>query len=160
MKKTQDTRNIVIGQWGLSPLQSKHLGTSHSSPNSHQLPCPILLNLINGLKSRLFQSFSFWEKPEVTGHQVWAIGGWVTWVIWCLVKKLHTIRDAWAGTLLSWRSSQSPTRAFWIIQIVSTEERSSLMQSLMQIHCSTQSFWMWQPHSTHTYTMASTASID
>ena len=29
--------------------------------------------------------------------------------------------------------------AFWIIQIVSTEERSNLMQNLMQIHCSTRS---------------------
>ena len=30
--------------------------------------------------------------------------------------------------------------AFCIIQIVSVEEWSSLMQNLMQIHCSTQSF--------------------
>ena len=54
---------------------SRHLRASHNFPNCHQLPHCILLNLINGLKSRLFQSFSFWEKPEVTGHQIWAVAG-------------------------------------------------------------------------------------
>ena len=34
--KTQET--LYIGQWCLSPLQSRCLGTSHSSPNLHQLP--------------------------------------------------------------------------------------------------------------------------
>ena len=31
--------------------------------------------------------FSFREKPEVTGCQIWALG--VTWVIWCFTKKLQ-----------------------------------------------------------------------
>ena len=39
--------------------------------------------------------------------------------------------------------------AFWIIQIFSVEECTNLRQNLMQICCSTQSFWMWQSHSTH-----------
>ena len=34
--KIQET--LYIGQWHFSPLQTRHLGTSHSSPNSHQLP--------------------------------------------------------------------------------------------------------------------------
>ena len=39
--------------------------------------------------------------------------------------------------------------AFWIIQIVSVQECSSLKQNLMHIGSSTHSvFWMWQPHST------------
>ena len=42
---------LGIGQWCLSPLQCRHLGTSYSSPNHHQLPCCIFLNLINYLKS-------------------------------------------------------------------------------------------------------------
>ena len=46
---------------------------------------------------------------------------------------------------------------FWIIQIVSAGECSSLMQHLMKIHCSTCSFWMWQPHSTHAHSTTSTA---
>ena len=65
-KKIQDTRNIVHRIIHLSPLQSRHLGTSHSSPsvsstvqklcktlcgNRHQLPRLIFLNLIENLKS-------------------------------------------------------------------------------------------------------------
>ena len=49
---------------------------------------------------------------------------------------------------------------FWIIWIVSVEECSSLTQNLMQIHCSTQSFLMWWPHSTHAHSMASTTATD
>ena len=33
--KVQET--LHIGQWSLTPLQSRHLWTSHSSPNCHQL---------------------------------------------------------------------------------------------------------------------------
>ena len=46
--------------------------------------------------------------------------------------------------------------AFWITWIVSMEECSSLLQNLTQIHCSSHSFWMWQPHSRHAHSMAST----
>ena len=49
--KIQET--LYIEQWCLSPLQSRHLGTSHSSPNHHQLPLHIFLNLINSLKSKV-----------------------------------------------------------------------------------------------------------
>ena len=41
--------------------------------------------------------------------------------------------------------------ASWIIWIVSVEKCSSLRQNLMQICCSTCSFWMRQPHSAHAY---------
>ena len=99
---------LYMGQWCLSPLQSRHLGTSHSSSNHHLLPRRIFLNFINGLKSLPFQRwFLFWEKPKVTGHQIWAVGVWVTWVIWCFTKKLCMRHDARAGTLSSW-SCQSP----------------------------------------------------
>ena len=37
---------LYIRQWRLSLLQSRHLGTSLSSPNCYQLPCRIILNLI------------------------------------------------------------------------------------------------------------------
>ena len=67
---------LYIGQWRLSPLQSRYLGTSHCSLILHGLSCLIFLNLINSLKSLPFQRwFYFWEKPEVTGHQIWAVGG-------------------------------------------------------------------------------------
>ena len=45
--------------------------------------------------------------PEVAGRQIWAVGGWVTWVIWCFSQKLCTRCDVWAGVLLWW-SCQSP----------------------------------------------------
>ena len=81
-----------LEQWYLSPLQSTPLGTSHTYPsvpstfqnslkspffrNRHQLPRRILLNLVCGLKSPPFQwQFQFREKPEVTGSQIWAVGG-------------------------------------------------------------------------------------
>ena len=98
---------LYIGQWCLSCLQSRHTGDSHSSPNHHQLPHNIFLNLIDGLKSLPGQRwFKFWEQPEVTGHQIWAVGGWVTCVICCFAKHLCTRHNAWAG-MLSWWSCQS-----------------------------------------------------
>ena len=70
--------------------------------------------------------------------------------------------DAWAGTLLWW-NCQSPVAhscGLWIIQIVSTVECSSLMQNVMQIHCSnfkceghtvqTLTQWHLPPHLTST----------
>ena len=48
----------------------------HNSPNRHQLPHHIFLNLINNLVSLPFQRWLwFWEKPEVAGCQIWAVGG-------------------------------------------------------------------------------------
>ena len=99
---------LYTGQWCLSSLQNRCLGTSHSSPNCHQLPHRIFLNLINGLKSLLFQRWiSFWGKPEIIGHQIWAVEAWVTRVIWCFTKN-----SAWDVMLeqgvLSWWSCQSP----------------------------------------------------
>ena len=68
----------------------------------------VFLNLTNNLKSLPFQRwFRFGAKPEVAGHLILVVGGWVTWVIWCFTKKLFTRRDAWAGVLLWW-SCQSP----------------------------------------------------
>ena len=51
--KIQET--LYVGLSHLGPLQSRHPGTSHSSPNHHQLPHSIFLNLINGLKSLPYQ---------------------------------------------------------------------------------------------------------
>ena len=51
--KIQET--LYIGQRRLSPLPSRCLGTSHSSPSCHQPPHRILLNLIDDLKSLPFQ---------------------------------------------------------------------------------------------------------
>ena len=102
----QDTRNIVHRAMMPSLLQSRHLGTSHGSPNHHQLPHHIFLNLTDGLKSFSFQ-FQFWEKAR--SHRVPNLGckgaespGWFD----VLQKKNCTRHDAWAS-LLSWWSCQS-----------------------------------------------------
>ena len=126
--KIQET--LYTGQWCLSSLQSRHLGTSHSSPKCHQLFCHIFLNLINDLKSLLFKGES-WEKPEVARSQIWAVGGWVTWVIWYFAKNLCTRHDTWAAHCCDEAANhQLPIAvAFSIIQIVSTEECSSFMQN-------------------------------
>ena len=106
MKKIQET--LYIGQWHLSPLQSKHLWTSHSFPNLHHLSSQIFLNLTDSLKSLLLQRwFYFWEKPEVTGCQIWAVGVWVTWVIRCFTRKPCVSHDAWVGALLWWSRQSS-----------------------------------------------------
>ena len=137
--KIQET--LYIGQWHLSLLQSRHLGTSHSSPNRHQLPRRTFLNLTDGLKSLSFQRwFWFWEKPAVTGHLIWAVEG-LNHLDDLMFHQKTLRRDAWAGTLL-WQSChhQLPiAAAFWVIQIVAIEECFSLTQDLMQIYCSVHS---------------------
>ena len=80
--------------------------------------------------------FSLGKSQKSHGTKSGPQRGWVTWVIWCFAKKLYTRCSAWVGTLLWW-SCQSPVASFWIVQIVSAEECSSLVQNLMQIHCST-----------------------
>ena len=63
-------------------------------------------------------------------------------MIWCFTKNLCTIRgDAWVSTL-SWWSCQSPVaHSFSLLNHLDTsmEECSSLIQNLMQTHCSTYS---------------------
>ena len=87
---------MYIGQWHLSPLQSRQFGISHSSPNSHQLTHRIFLNFINSL------NFSFGESQKSQGTKSGLQGAWVIWVIWCFTKKLCTRRDVWVGVLLWW----------------------------------------------------------
>ena len=64
--KVQET--LYTGQWCLSPIQRRDIGTSHSSPTGHHLPHRIFLNLIDGLKSLPFERrFQVWGKPEAQG---------------------------------------------------------------------------------------------
>ena len=156
---------LYTGQWRLSPLQSRHLGTSHSSPNHHQLHCHIFFPESH----RWSEISSLWKVILVLGkarsHRAPNLGcraaespGWFD-----VLQKNST------GDLMHERvychdeaaGHQLPIgAAFWIIQIVSVEECSSLTQNLMQIHCSTQSFWMWWPLSIHAHCMASTTPTD
>ena len=109
---------MYTGQWHLGPLQSRHLGTSHSSPSILALfktlckilcwnQLPIVFSWISLTVWNLFPfkgDFSFWKSQKSWGAKSGLCGDWVTWVICCFAKKLH---EAWAG-MLSWWSCQSP----------------------------------------------------
>ena len=160
--KIQET--LYIGQWHCSPLQSRHLRTSHSSsnhtsaalsyfPESHQqseIPCLSKVILVLG-KARSCRGpnlgYSGAESP-----------GWFDVSpknsAWDVMHEWVCCHDEAANHHLPIAA------AFWIIQIVSAEECSSLAQNVMQIHCSTLPFWMRWPHSTHAQSMASTAPSD
>ena len=84
---------------------------------------------------------SFGKRQKSQGTKCGPYRSWVTWMIWCFAKNLCTRHDGWEV----WCGAEAINHhwpiaaAFWIIQIVSTEECSSLMQNLIQIHCATHS---------------------
>ena len=111
---------MYIGQWCLSPLQSRHLGTAHIS-------CPIVFSWI----SSTFWNFSFSKVILVLGKarscRMPNLGCRGAELLrWFDVSQANCTRcDAWEGALFWW-SCQSTTAHFWILQIVSMEECSSL----------------------------------
>ena len=163
-RRYQIQETLYIGQWHLSRLQSRHLGTSHSSPSCHQLPHLIFLNLIDGVKSLPFQRwFQFGEKPEVTGHQIWAVEGWVPWVIWCFTKNLCTRRDAWARALSWWSCQSLVAHSFGLLnhpnsfpggmfKLNAKFDADSLLSLLSHFEC--------DRHDTHAHSMQSISPTD
>ena len=126
----------------LSPLQSKHLGTSHSSPNHHY--CPIIFSRISSTVWNLFPfkgDFSFGKSQKSQGAKSGLWQSWVTWVIWCFAKNsAWDMMHEWVCCRDEAANHQLPIAvAFWITWIVSAEECSSLTQNLMQICSSTRS---------------------
>ena len=97
--KIQET--LYIGQWCLSPLQTRHLETSHISPNHHQLRHRNFLNLTDGLKSLVLGKARNLRASNL-GCSGAESPGWFD-----VSPKNCTKRDAWAGVLLWW-SCQSP----------------------------------------------------
>ena len=114
--KIQETS--YTGQWHLSPLQSRCLGTLHSSPNCHQLPHHIFLNLIDSLKiSSLSKVILVLGKNR--SHRASNLGGkgaWVTWMIWCFTKiSAWDMMHEWVCCRDEATNHQLPTAAaFWI----------------------------------------------
>ena len=103
--KIQET--LYIGQWHLGPLQSRHLGTSHSSPSQHQLL--IVFSWISSMVWNLFpfkHDFSLGKSQKSQGTKSGLKWGWVTWVMWCFTKKFCTRGDVWVGVL--WWSCRLP----------------------------------------------------
>ena len=84
----------------------------------------------------------FGEKAEVTEHQIWACRGAESpgWFDVLPNSYVWDMMHEWACCYDEAANHQLPIAvAFCIIQIVSKEECSTLMQNLMQIHCSTHS---------------------
>ena len=79
---------------------------------------------------------------------------------WITFNRFLTMFEAFVLHFYCATLIASSPKVFWILQIFSAEECSSLMQNLMQTHCFTQSFWMRWPHSTHAHSIASTAPTD
>ena len=68
LKKIQEA--LYLGQWCFSSLQSRHLGTSHSSPNRHRLPA--VFSWISWTVWNLFPfkgDFSFGKSWKLQGTQ-------------------------------------------------------------------------------------------
>ena len=125
------------------PLQSRYLGTSYSSPNRHQLPHHIFLNLIDGMKSLPFQRwFLVWGKARSCrvpnlGCSGAESSGW----FYVLPKNsAQDVMHEWTLCHDEAANHQLPIAvAVWIIQKVSTEEYSNLTQNWMRFHWSTHS---------------------
>ena len=126
------------------------------------ISCPVILSWISSMVWNLFSfkgDFSFGEKPEVTGHQTMAIGRLSH--LGDLMFHQKTTGDVMHEQACCHDEAAPPVAAaFCIIPIVYSEECSTLMQNLMQIRCSTHSFWIWWQHSTHAHSRASTAPTD
>ena len=141
LKKIQGPRNIVQGQkWYLSSLQSRHLGISHSFLSCHQLPHCIFLNLTDSLKSHPFQRwFLVLRKASRVPNMGYSGAESPGWFDVSPKNPAHDVTREWAYYPDAANHQLPIAVAFWIIQIVSMEECSSLMQNLMHIRCFTHS---------------------
>ena len=161
--KIQET--LYTGQWCLSPLQSRHLGTSHSSPNCPQLPHHILfefhqwsdISYLLKVILVLRKARSHWA-PNL-GCRCTESSGWFD-----VLPKNCMRRDAWAGTL-SWWSCQSPVaHSCGLLNHPNSfhgrmfKLKAKLDADFFALH--TQSFWMWRPHSTRVQSVVSTIPTD
>ena len=137
--KIQDI--LCIRQWRLGPLESRQLGTSHSSPSHHQLPHHIFLNLF--WQSEIFslskvililEKFRSCRVPNLGCRGAESPG-------WFDVLPKNSARDVirkQAHCHDEAAHHQLPrAAAFWIIWVVSGEGCASLMHNLMQICCCT-----------------------
>ena len=160
--KIQET--LYLGQWHISPLQSRNLGTSHSSPIT--ISCPIIFFWISSTVWNLFPSKVILVWVKARSHRVPNLGfrraespGWFD------VSPENSAWDMmheWAHCHDEAASHQLPiATVFWIIWVVSAEECSGLCKIWCRfIALLTQLFWMSRPHSTQAHSTTSTAPTD
>ena len=136
--KIQET--LYIGQWHLSPLQSKHLTQFSQSPSA---------------APSYFPESHWWSEISSLSNVILVLGNVrsckvLTWGYmgaeaprWFDVSPKNYARDVMHDQVhcrAEATNHQLPiVLAFWIIWKVSAEECSSLTQNLMQIRCSTRS---------------------
>ena len=119
--------------------ESRHFGTSHSSPSHHQQPCRSCLNLTDGWNLFPFKDdFSFGKSQKSQGTQSGHRGAESPGRL--DVSPKNFVRDSMherTHCCVEAAGHQLPIAvAFRIIWIVFAEECSSLTQNLMQIPCS------------------------
>ena len=163
--KIQET--LYIGQWWLSPLQSRHLGTSHSSPSCHQLPHCIFLNLI--IRSEI----------SCLSRMILVLGKTRS----CTVPNLGYRELSHLGDLMF---DQKTLHKMWCMSrhvVMMKQQVTSCPLSIYHLLCGllnrpscfhggmfkvntkfdallAQSFWMQWPHSTRAHSIASTTPTD
>ena len=122
---------MYTGQWCLkySTLQSRYPGTSHNSPNHHQLSHHIFLKLTDSLKSLPSKVILILGKARSLRAPNLGCSGAESPGSLDVSPKIST-RDVMPEQAFCHceAANQSP---------VSVEEYSSFIQNLMQIHCST-----------------------
>ena len=146
---------LCIEQWCLSPLQSRHLGTSHTSPSVSSTIQNTLQNpSLESPSAALSYFLEYHQWSEISSFSKVIVLGkarncraphlgcrWAKSPGWFDVSPKNSAWDMMhekAYCCDEATNHQLPIAvAFWIIWIVSAEECSSLMQNLMQIHCST-----------------------
>ena len=109
------------------------------------ISCPIIFSWISSMVWNLFPfkgDFSFGKSQKSQGAKSGPLGGLSESLGWFDVSLKSSVWDMMHERLCCDEAAnhQVPIAvAFWIIQIVSVEEYSGLMQNLIQVHCSTRS---------------------
>ena len=134
LKEIQETSHI--GQWCLSPLQSRHLGASHNSP----VFVGYSLDTFNMLRC------SACCRPSR---------------MWITFYRLSAIFEAFVSPFNLCCTHYIIPKAFWTTWIISAKECSSLTTiwcRFAALHF--QSFWMWGPHITRAHSIVFTNPTD
>ena len=138
--KIQET--LYTGQYATIPFKVGTLGPHTVLPITISYPAIFFwISWMSELSSLSKVILVLGKTRSCRVSNLYCSGGWVTRVIWCFTKNsawdvMHEREHRYDEAA----NHQLPIAvAFWIIWIVSAEECLSLMQTLMQICCSTHS---------------------
>ena len=158
----EHVRNIVHGT--MMPQSCSKVGTlGPHTVLSIAISCPIVFSWISSMVWNLFPfkgDFSFGKSQKSRASNLGCRGpespGWFD------VSPKNSAQDRMheqARCCDEAANHQLPiVVAFWVMEVVSMLECSSLTQNLCRFF--TQSFWIWRPHNTHAHSIVSTAPTD